>query len=71
MPPGYGSDMATKGSVPSRRLDQVDRRSQVGVSGAMRARDVSRPDDKAITEAEATGLRRPAKGAARPSSRTE
>ncbi|WP_053203166.1 hypothetical protein [Jiangella muralis] len=26
-----------------RKLDQVDRRSQVGVSRAMRARDVSRP----------------------------
>jgi hypothetical protein len=63
--------MAAKDSVPARRLDQVDRRSQVGVSGALRARDVSRPDDKAIAEAEATELRRPAKGAARPSSRTE
>ncbi|WP_146605011.1 hypothetical protein [Jiangella anatolica] len=26
-----------------RKLDQVDRRSQVGVSRALRARDVSRP----------------------------
>lgn len=29
----------------ARRLDHVDRQSQVGVSGAMRARDVSRPGD--------------------------
>ena len=44
--------MAGKGKLSGRRLDQVDRRSQVGVSGATRARDVSRPDEDAIAEAE-------------------
>lgn len=36
-----------------RRLDHVDRQSQVGVSGAMRARDVSRPADDDLAAAEA------------------
>lgn len=44
--------MAGKGRLSGRRLDQIDRRSQVGVSGALRARDVSRPDEDAIAEAE-------------------
>lgn len=34
----------------SRRLDHVDRQSQVGVSGAMRARDVSRPSEDDLTD---------------------
>jgi hypothetical protein len=37
--------MADRAKVPPKRMDHVDRRSQVGVSGALRARDVSRPDD--------------------------
>jgi hypothetical protein len=36
----------------SRRLDHVDRQSQVGVSGAMRARDVSRPSDDDVAAAD-------------------
>lgn len=44
--------MAGKGKLSGRRLDQVDRRSQVGVSGAMRTRDVSRPDEEALAAAE-------------------
>ena len=35
----------------ARRLDQVDRKSQVSVSRAMRARDVSRPDTADIAAA--------------------
>lgn len=35
----------------ARRLDQVDRKSQVSVSRAMRARDVSRPDPADIAAA--------------------
>ncbi|WP_298323910.1 hypothetical protein [Haloactinopolyspora sp.] len=35
----------------NRKLDQVDRRSQVTVSRAMRARDVSRPDETDLAEA--------------------
>ncbi|TDC54630.1 hypothetical protein E1212_02495 [Jiangella ureilytica] len=34
-----------------RKLDQVDRRSQVGVSRALRARDVSRPSKAEIAAA--------------------
>lgn len=34
-----------------RKLDQVDRRSQVGVSRAMRARDASRPSAAEIAAA--------------------
>ena len=34
--------MTGRGKVPAKRLDHVDRQSQVGVSGALRARDVSR-----------------------------
>lgn len=44
------------------RLDQVDRRSQVTVSRAMRARDVSRPSPEAVAEAldqlDSSGLQR-------------
>jgi hypothetical protein len=42
--------MAGRAKVPDRRMDHVDRRSQVGVSGALRARDVSRPDDELVAE---------------------
>jgi len=35
----------------ARRLDQVDRKSQVSVSRAMRSRDVSRPDPAEVTAA--------------------
>lgn len=35
----------------ARRLDQVDRKSQVSVSRAMRSRDVSRPDPADIATA--------------------
>ena len=42
--------MASRGKVPAKRLDHVDRKSQVGVSGALRARDVSRPDDALVAE---------------------
>lgn len=41
----------TRGAL--RRLDHVDRQSQVGVSAAMRARDVSRPTDDDIAAAQA------------------
>ncbi|HEY9411772.1 MAG TPA: hypothetical protein VIP77_19490 [Jiangellaceae bacterium] len=43
--------MAERDKRAARRLDQVDRRSQVGISRATRARDVSRPDAEAIAEA--------------------
>lgn len=33
------------------RLDQVDRRSQVSVSRALRARDASRPDPEQLAQA--------------------
>ena len=36
--------------VPPKRMDHIDRRSQVGVSGALRARDVSRPDDALVDQ---------------------
>jgi hypothetical protein len=42
--------MPDRAKVPTKRIDHVDRRSQVGVSGALRARDVSRPDDALVEE---------------------
>jgi hypothetical protein len=42
--------MADRAKLPPKRIDHVDRRSQVGVSGALRARDVSRPDDALVEE---------------------
>lgn len=42
--------MTGRGKVPAKRLDHVDRKSQVGVSGALRARDVSRPDDALVAD---------------------
>lgn len=57
----------------SRRLDHVDRQSQVGVSGAMRARDVSRPSDDDLTDdaedADARTTNQSAAGGGSPSSR--
>lgn len=43
--------MANADKRNARRMDQVDRRSQVGVSRAMRARDASRPSTTQIAEA--------------------
>ncbi|NED96203.1 hypothetical protein G1H11_12870 [Phytoactinopolyspora alkaliphila] len=43
--------MASRDKRDEQRLDQVDRRSQVSVSRALRARDASRPDPAAIAEA--------------------
>lgn len=44
------------------RLDQVDRRSQVSVSRALRARDASRPNPEQLADAleklEASGVQR-------------
>jgi hypothetical protein len=54
--------MASRDTRDEQRLDQVDRRSQVNVSRAMRARDVSRPDPTALAEAleklESSGVQR-------------
>jgi hypothetical protein len=43
--------MAGRDKREGRRMDAIDRQSQVGLSRALRARDVSRPDPIAVAAA--------------------